>query len=758
MTHCTSPAPHPRSIVEKHVKRIVLATAICACPGVAAAQSASVPEDAGPFSIPRVDATIRVDGLLDEAGWERAWVTTMDYEVQPGENTPAPVRTEVLVMHDAHRVYIGFRAYDPDPNAIRAHLTDRDQAWSDDWVGVVFDTFNDERRNYLFAVNPFGVQMDQIEHWPSGDTPWDGIWASAAVITDWGWSAEIEIPFSTLRFQRSETPQVWGFDAIRGYPRNVFHQMGAFPRDRSNICYLCQAHKIEGFAGVNPGRNLELVPTLTGSRTDTREEFPDGPLVNGDPEVDLGFTARWGFTPNLTLSATLNPDYSQVEADARQLEVNRPFAIFYPEKRPFFMEGADYFETSLGVVYTRMMRDPAWGLKLTGKEGPHTVGAYVVDDDTTNLILPGAESSAFTNLDTSNRATVLRYKYDLGSRFTLGGIFTNRDGGDYLNRVGGVDGELRFSPRDLVTVQLLTSSTRYPDRVVQDFDQPGGTFSDHAAEVFYTHETRTWLWWAAYQDVGEGFRADLGFMPQVDFEHREVGLGYQWNAVDGSWYSRMDIKAKVADTVDQNGGLLFHEDVVQFTFEGPLQSHAVIRPSQAREGFGGREFDFNRLKLHLCAKPNGDSYFWLNLNTGGQVDYANVRGGDFANLDGGLWYRFGRHLYVEPSFARERMVVEEGWLYTSTIAQLTASWQFNARTFVRAILQHVEDRFNPELYTDGRDSESENLFAQFLFSYKVNPQTVLFVGYSDNSLATDSIGLTRANRTVFAKIGYAWVL
>lgn len=220
----------------------------------------------------------------------------------------------------------------------------------------------------------------------------------------------------------------------------------------------------------------------------------------------------------------------------------------------------------------------------------------------------------------------------------------------------------------------------------------------------------------------------------------------------------MDLKAKIADTTDQSGFLLFHEDVVQFTFEGPLQSHSVIRPSRAREGFGGREFDFNRLKFHLCAKPDGHSQLYLNLNAGGQVDYANVRDGDFVYLDGGLWYRFGRHLYIEPSLARERMEVEEGWLYTSTVAQLTASWQFDARTFVRVILQHVDDRFNAELYADGRGPEYEDLFAQLLFSYKVNPQTVLFVGYSDTSSAAGDYGLTRTNRTVFAKVGYAWVL
>jgi len=261
-----------------------------------------------PHQIPRIDTRASVDGGLDEAAWDHSWSMTLDYEVRPGENTPALAETEALLFHDESRLYIGFRALDPEPSAIRAHLTDRDNAWNDDWVGVVLDTFNDERRSYLFVVNPLGVQMDNIET-SGGNTPWDGIWASAATITDRGWSAEFEIPFSTLRFQRSEGPQVWGFDAIRGYPRNVTHQMGSFSRDRSNNCYLCQAHKIEGFAGVSPGKNLEIVPTLTASRTDTRNELPDGPIEAGDPEIEVGATIRWGFTPNLTLSAALPPDF-----------------------------------------------------------------------------------------------------------------------------------------------------------------------------------------------------------------------------------------------------------------------------------------------------------------------------------------------------------------------------------------------------------------------------------------------------------------
>jgi len=710
-----------------------------------------------PLQIPRIDQRITVDGVLDEPAWEMAWSMSLDYEVQPGENTPPQARTEVLVYHDQTNLFIAFRAFDPEPHTIRAHLADRDHIGPDDIVGVVLDTFNDERRNYLFMVNPMGVQEDLIET-VDGQTPWDGIWASAATINEWGWSAELEIPFSTLRFQRSDGPQIWGFDAIRLYPRSVSHQMGSFPRDRSNNCYLCQALKIEGFAGVSPGKNLEIVPTLTANRTDIREDLPDGMLETGDPSIELGATVRWGFTPNLTLSAALNPDFSQVEADALQLRVNRPFAIFFPELRPFFMEGADFFDSTLDVVYTRMMREPAWGLKLTGKEGAHTIGAYVVKDDITNLIIPGSESSDFTSLDQANTSTVLRYRFDIGNRFTLGAMATNRDGTDYLNRVAGIDGDLRLSARDRILAQVLRSSTQYPGAVQTEFAQPASTFDDWAAEVIYTHETRTWEWWAVYSDVGDDFRADLGFMPWVDRVIYEAGGGYNWNATDTSWYSRIQLLGKVAYVVDQTGFLLFHEDVVQLTAEGPWQSHAVIRPSRVREGFDGSIYDFDRLKFHGCAKPNGHSQFWVDLNLGGQVDYDNSRPGDFVNIALGAWYRAGRHLYIEPRWTRERMEVAEGWLYTSSIGQLELSWQFNPRSFIRAILQHVDDRFNPELYSDGRGPKDQGLFTQLLFSYKLNPRTVLFVGYSDNSAATQEYALTVTDRTIFAKVGYAWVL
>jgi len=292
-----------------------------------------------PYSIPKTTDRIKVDGLLDEAAWGSALTLELKYEIYPGENVEPPVRTEVLLIYSRSYLYVGFRAYDPDPAAIRAHLRDRDSSDGDDNVSITFDTFNDERRAFSFACNPLGIQTDNIVirgRWHR-DLSWDAIWDSAGVITDWGYAVEMAIPFNVLRFPRANGKQIWGLFATRSYPRNVRHELRNVPNDRSNNCSLCQAAKIEGFEGISPGRSIELTPTLTALRTDGRDELPDGPMQKLESRSDAGLSASWGITPNFTLNATINPDFSNVEADSYQLDINKRFTLRYPEKRPFFL-------------------------------------------------------------------------------------------------------------------------------------------------------------------------------------------------------------------------------------------------------------------------------------------------------------------------------------------------------------------------------------------------------------------------------------
>jgi hypothetical protein len=722
--------------------------------------SAKEPAPGGPAQrhyIHRSTGPIVVDGTLDELAWRDAWSMELGYEVQPGENVPPPVRTEVLVTWDADAVYFGFRAFDPSPQDIRAFLTDRDNVGSDDWVAVILDTFNDERRSFDLFVNPLGVQTDMVETQATNEE-WDAIWDSAGRITDWGWVAELRVPFASLRFQQKEGPQVWGFDAVRSYPRTVRHHIGLFPRDRSNNCYLCQAVKIEGFEGAKSGNNLEVAPTITSTRTDSLTDVPGGTLIKGSPTSEFGLTARWGVSPAMTLSGTYNPDFSQVEADALQLDVNEPFAIFYPEKRPFFLEGTDFFSTPLEVIYTRTMREPAWGAKLTGKQSGNTVGAYVVQDELTNLLFPGSQESDTTTLEQRNTSAVLRYKRDVGSELTLGALVTDREGEAYYNRVAGFDGEWKPTETDMFRLQVLGSATRYPGATASEFGQPTGELRDLSAEFLYLHETRTWDYWAWLRDLGDDFRADLGFLPQVDYRLAEAGAGYTWNSDGSTWYSALRAETFVRHVVDQQGNLLYDRTYAIFSYEGALQSHAYAQVDLWREAYNGVEFDRRELNLHNCMSPGGGTDFFVNFTFGDKIDYDNTRLGRRLRVSPGITQRLGRHLSVELSGAWERMREASQELYTAAVARATLAYQFNTRAFVRAVLQYSSYDYNLALYDDDPEDFEEGLFTQLLFAYKLNPQSAIYVGYSDASQGTQDYSLTRTDRTFFVKAGYAFLL
>ncbi len=240
-----------------------------------------------PYEIPRASTAIQIDAILDEPAWQNALRLELNYEIRPAENVKPKVRTECLLVFDNDQLYAAFRAFDPNPSAIRGRLSDRDRAFSDDFVGLVLDTFNDERRAFEFFVNPVGVQMDLVQDDVSGneDESWDAIWSSAGRVTDEGYIVELAIPYTSLRFQRGEGKQTWGLDIVRVYPRDHRYLIALSPRDRATSCYLCQVAKVQGFEGATPGRNIELSPTVTAIRTDELDDFPNGNFKDGNPDL-----------------------------------------------------------------------------------------------------------------------------------------------------------------------------------------------------------------------------------------------------------------------------------------------------------------------------------------------------------------------------------------------------------------------------------------------------------------------------------------
>ncbi|MFH1502523.1 MAG: carbohydrate binding family 9 domain-containing protein [Candidatus Eisenbacteria bacterium] len=208
-----------------------------------------------PYRVPLVTTEVLVDGVLDEDAWERALVMGVNTEVRPGESVPALVETDMLMVYSETHFYVAFRAFDPDPSLIRARMCDRDRMWDDEWVVIGIDTYNDQRGGFEFACNPFGIQGDTANGIHGDGNAWDSIWDSAGRIFDWGYSVEMAIPFSTLRFQRTDGDQIWGVDAVRSYPRDVRHHIGLYAKDRDNNCYFCQMERLIGFEGAMPGRS-----------------------------------------------------------------------------------------------------------------------------------------------------------------------------------------------------------------------------------------------------------------------------------------------------------------------------------------------------------------------------------------------------------------------------------------------------------------------------------------------------------------------
>ena len=714
------------------------------------------------YSIPRTESPIKVDAKLDEPAWQEAARIDLQYETRPGENIPAPVETECLVTYDSSHVYIAFRAYDENPQAIRAHMVDRDTAFNDDFVGVVLDTFNDERRAFEFFVNPLGVQMDLFNDDLSHDetTSWDAIWSSAGRITEEGYVVELAIPFHQLRFPSGGEELTWGFDAVRFYPRSDRVRIASQPMDRGVSCYLCQISKATGFEGASAGRNIELVPTLTAGRTDEREDFPEGDLQDGSAETELGLTAKWGITPSLTGNLALNPDFSQVEADVAQLDVNNPFALFYPEQRPFFLEGADIFSTPLDTVFTRNVADPLWGGKISGKQSIHGLGVFVAQDQVTNLLFPGSEGSDSDSFDFKTIDSVWRYRRDFGNASAIGALFTGREGDNYHNRVAGVDGLYRITDTHSLRFQALGSQSLYPDDIAEDYDQPMGSFSDQAYLLGYSHDSRNWRGWARYQDIGEDFRADMGFMPQVDFREGSTGFEHNWWGKEGDWYNRIELGSELERKEDQSGQLLQQEWRVWSGVGGPLQSFVWLNLSLAEQGYEGEVFNANAVRTFFRIQPSGMFSFDMFSRIGGQVDFDNVQQGDAVRLVPNFRLNLGRHVQAQLRHTYEQLDVDDGRLFTANLSQLRFVYQFNIRTFVRAIVQYTDIDRDLSLYDDPEDvdAKTNQVFSQLLFSYKVNPRTVLFLGYSDNREGDENNDLLQEDRSVFLKIGYAWNL
>ncbi len=747
------------------MKPSLLTVALLLCAPFAQAQQASPSDMPGPAlsggRIPQLQGDIAIDGTLDDAAWANALEQEIAYEIQPGDNTPAPVKTTVRIGYTADALYVAFHAIDTDPSKIRAHLRDRDAMFNDDWVGVFLDTFNDHRRGYELVVNPLGVQGDLIRDETNAnnqeDPSWDGLWQSAGRITAEGYDVEIRIPFATLRFPNGGGDQRWGISLFRSWPRDKRHQLTSHRVPRASSCFQCEWGQYEGMAGAHQGRNLELVPTLMMGASQMRDHAGERwrkDQSSAEPGVDVS----WAPSPAMTLNATLNPDFSQVETDQLQLGFNDSFALFYQEKRPFFLEGADYFTSQFNVLHTRQIADPDFGLRVTGRSGGNTYGAIVARDATTLLLVPGVLGSRFEQLAQTANVAVGRYRHDFSTQLSVGMIGTAREGDDYANSVAGIDLRWKKDPHTFTT-QFLHSRSEYPQTIVAGYAGELGndaTPSGNAWRVEYSFSNRSWFFDVWHMDVDPGFRADLGFMGQVGYDKSLVGGQRSWFR-DGKAFDRINLYADFDVTHRFDGQLLEREWEGSISAQGPMQSNFSLHGMTRKRFWRGRLFDERYVDTNAQYRPTGNLLLGLYLQAGRMLDLSAEKTGQRAMIEHWGNLSIGRGLALNWALTRQRMRRDGGTAFEATLLNAGGSWQFDPHQRLRLTLQGSSVRRDPALYPRAINARARDLAAQLVYSYKVNPRTALYAGASWGGFMDDEHPQLFGNtRSVFAKLSYGW--
>lgn len=727
--------------------------------------AAETPPPPEPRELPRATASIALDGDLSDPGWKDALVIDRFYETSPGDNTEPKVKTTGYVTYDDRYFYIGIKADDPDPSRIRAPFVERDQViGTDDNIAVFIDTRNDKRSALELRVNPRGIQADGIfdDATNTEDFSPDFFYDTAAKITTEGWQAEFRIPLTTLRYPKSD-PQTWGIMIWRNYPRDFRYAYYSAPIARGSNCFVCHVHDLTGISKLPTSHHLVVAPYLTANADRTRQDPNDlsSPFNDDSADASVGVDVKWNPTAGSAIDATINPDFSQVEADVPQIAVNQRFALFFPEKRPFFLEGSDLLNSPIQVVYTRTITDPLWGLRATGKSGDTSYTVLASRDEGGGLlVLPGPSFSIFAPQDFVSTVALGRLRHDFGLSFGSF-MFTDREisGGGH-NRVFGPDGQWRPTDADFITGQFLYSSTENPNQpdVFPLFN--GQDSSDHAATFTWDHQKQKYDWRLRYNDYGDEFRADTGFVPQVGFREGLGAGGFRFYP-DNQLLNFVRLYGVIDKLYLTNGDDLGHD-----YFPG-----VFLQGSRNLTG----QFEFHNNKVLVSDRlltQNYLTYFFqfdpgkkiprllVQGRVGDLIDFDNVRVGKGANISLEATVRPTSHLTLVADATREWLNLDEpaadGRLYTANIARLKGVYVFDARSFLRVIGQYVSTTRDPDLYTFEVPRRDGNFLGSILYGYRLNWQTVLFVGYGDNGVVDEANSLVHTDRSVFFKISYAW--
>ena len=728
-------------------------------------------------TIVRTDAAPRIDGRLDDAVWQRATRITEFVQQSPIEGAPATEDTDIYIAYDSTHLYVGMHAHYSDPGIVRASRVDRDRAgFGDDTISIYFDTFLDQQRAFVFSLNGYGVQGDSLmdsrggggggpggggrggggrggggggrsfSGVPRGDPSWDALFDSGGTLVDDGWTAEMAIPFKSLRYPSvGNRAHRWGFQIARRIGAKDETVVWA-PLSRDVSGFLPQMGLLDGMRGLSTSRNLEILPTMTAVQVGNLDTTSGGFPEESQPEG--GVNLKYGLTSNLTLDFTYNPDFSQIESDRPQIEVNQRFPLFFSELRPFFLEGQEIFSLTgpVNFVHTRTIVDPRYGGKVTGKVGKTTLGVLFANDEAPGNIDDAADA-AFGK--TAN-VLIARARYDVYSESHIGAILTDREFLDSYSRLGGIDGNFRLSDTTSIWFRAITTQNRDLDLL----DTSGNMF-----DVGLRSQGRNLNYFVAGYTIDPEFNTDVGFVRRRDIKAIRSRLGYRW--WPESWLINWGPEVSYGRNYNFEDTLEDEERQVGVNFSFAKNIRFGVRTNQDMERFGGINFEKRQYSTNLFIST------FDAISLGGFFSFGDqVFFGDAPFLGTGssgslfMTLRPFSRLQSQINISTSRLVdpFDDTEVFDVKIYRAQTTYQFTDRLLLRNIMEY--------------NTFSRTVGANVLFTYRVNSGTVFFIGYDDHYQQGDLIldaddnpaylgnptffttDLLRTNRAFFTKISY----
>lgn len=693
------------------------------------------------LSIRRIVTPPAIDGVLESDEWSGATKTELGFQKEPRENDPPSERTDAYLAFDKENLYVAFRAWDSDPAGIRAPISKRDEIFGDDFVSIWLDTYDDRRRTYVFRFNPLGIQADGI-FTPAelGNLTWDGIVESKGTLTGDGFMVEAKIPFKSLRYQINDK-KTWGLNLFRTIQRKS--EIVSWTRmSLANPDLISQLGTLGGIDDIFSGRTLDVIPTVTISNTGERELQSGVPKLNTVNRVEPGVTVNYAVTPNLTLSATVNPDFSQIENDVPQVTVNQRFPVFFPERRPFFLEGAEVFrgvyDGAPVLIDTRQIVDPDWGIKLTGKIGRNSIGFLSASDNAAGLRLAANDPDFGKNA----QFNIVRFSRDVLKNSNVGFSLTDRRFAGGSNTAATADARFRFNQSRLFAIQASYSRTT---------DTAGQKRDGHAVYAAYNFDNLNWEFGISASTIHRDFAAQSGFIRRTGINRSYMYAYRIRRPKEKTWWTRFRTFLVATGTLDRDRNLdeVFVDPGIAFDFTRGVSVYTYM--SFRRDNFLGRGFSTAAYNANIDVTTFKRVVLSNNfeIGTGGNFDPAGPETGRLLNNTVTLTLRPVSPLNSEILWIKSSLKSRTNGenLFAQDVVRNKTVYQFNRFNSVRSIIEY--------------DTSRKSIGLSFLYAFTPGPNKSVYVGYNDllfNGIepldGTRRNGVVRQARGLFAKFSY----